>query len=142
SLRGIEEHAVRFAVFAFRDFAAERIESRFGDTCFLQSGAVNHGRMSVCTSQDHRSVRRNSVEILPGRKRRWLPVSFDPTTTGHPLPGLCLIHARLNLGEKILETCCSFEIERHLAKADTRQMLVGISKSWQHSFAMKIDDAC
>ena len=51
-------------------------------------------------------------------------MSFDPSATGYPVAGLCLIDTDLHLGEKILEARSAFQIESHLALPDAGEVLV------------------
>ncbi len=90
----------------------------------LQCGTVCDGAMTIGTSQNHRIVRRNFVEIPSRRKHRRFPVGFDPSSAGYPFAGFCLIDSRLHLCEKVVEARRAFEIESHLAKADAGKMLV------------------
>ena len=85
--------------------------------------------MSVSASENHRIVWRDLVQIPARRKHRRLPVCFDPATAGDPLARFCLVHARLHFREQIFETRRAFEVQRHLTKSDTGEMLVCVCES-------------
>ena len=107
----------------------------------LERRAVCHCAMTVGAIEKDGIVWRNLVEVRARRKHRRLPESFDPTAAGDPLARLCLINSRLNFRQKIFEAGDAFEVERHLAKADSGKMMMRVSHSRHHRLAVEIDDA-
>src|SRR5204863_3707308 len=74
------------------------------------------------------------------RKHGRRPERFNPTASSDPLAGLGLIYAGLYLREKILKVGNAFQVQRHLAKANTLQMLMSIGHPRQRGGAVQVDD--
>src|ERR1700686_912609 len=94
--------------------------------------------MAVCSLQDQWIIRRDFVEIPACRKDRRRPESLDPPASGNPLAGLCLIDSCFDLREEILKVGDAFQVQRHLAKADSGQMVMRVSHSRQYRRTVQI----
>src|SRR5207253_9199838 len=77
----------------------------------------------------------------PRRKHRRRPERFNPTASGDPCAGLCLIDAGLYLREKLLKVGNAFQVQRHLAKANALQMLMRVRHPRDDRRAMQINHA-
>ena len=97
--------------------------------------------MPVCSPENHRIIRRNLVEVPARRKHRRRPESFNPATARDPFPRLCLIDSGFYLREKILEIGDSFEVQRHLAKANALQVVMRIGQPRHHCRPVQIHDS-
>ncbi len=69
----------------------------------FQRSTVCDRAVTVGASENHGIVGRDFVEIPTRRKHRRLPVSFDPSASGYPFAGLCLVDACFHLREKVFE---------------------------------------
>src|SRR6266404_8341242 len=97
--------------------------------------------MTIGAREKNRIVLRDFVELRARRKLRWFPKCFDPAAARDPFATFGLRNALLNPGEKIFERVRPFEIQFHLALADSENMAMRIGETRHDRFAAKIDDA-
>ena len=140
ALRRIQQHAIGFAaLLVFGYFAAKGAGCVFVDTGDLQGRAVHDCAMAVRATKHDGIVRRHFVQIPARGKNGRFPESFDPATSGDPLAWFCLVDAGFDLCENILKAGYPFEVKGHLAKADSRQMVMCIRQSRHYSSSVQID---
>ena len=97
--------------------------------------------MPVSSPQKDRIVGRYFVQIPTGGKHWRLPESFNPSATGNPFAGLCLIDARFYFGQKVLEVGDAFEIQIPLALPHADEVIMRVRQAGQNRGATKIDHA-
>src|SRR5687767_5828597 len=124
TLRGIDQHTVGFTVRPLRNVTSKRIRSVSVHIGQLQSCAVHYGSVTVGARKYDRIIGGNLIELSARWKYRRLPESFDPAASGDPFAAACLVHPRFNSGQKFFQAVNTFEVQRHLSKANPGQMLV------------------
>src|SRR3977135_1281903 len=97
--------------------------------------------MAVSASQEDRIVRRELVEVLPGRELRRFPESLDPTAASDPFVALGFCDSRFHLRQKIFERVRAFQVQRQLALADSEDVTMRIGQARHQRFAAKINGA-
>ena len=141
-LRVIQQHSCRFTgLLVTQNLPAERIFRLFRDAAGLQRQTVGHRAVPIGATQNHRIVRRDSVEVPTRRECLVLPERFDPAATRNPLTRFRLINTLLNFCEKVFEVREAFEIQIHLALADAQKVIVRVSHSRHYSRAVQIHNA-
>src|SRR6266404_8828585 len=98
--------------------------------------------MAIGAREINRVIRRDFVEILSARKLRRLPESFDPAAARDPFTAFGLYDALSHFGDKIFERVRAFEIQTHLAFADSEDVAMRIGQAGHDRLAMKIDNLC
>ena len=135
----IEQHPGRFAgLFVPQDFAAKRIRRFLLDLRDAQRRAVRDRGVAIGTSEEHRVVRRDLVEVIAGGELRRLPERLDPAAAGDPFPALRFRDPLLHFREKIFERVCAFEVQRQLALADPEDVAMRIRQAGHDGFSREI----
>src|SRR6266699_5974559 len=98
--------------------------------------------MTIGAREINGIIRRNLVEVLARRELRRFPECLDPAAAGDPFAAFGLYDALSHFGEKISERVRAFEIEIHLALADSEDVAMRIGQAGHDRLAMKIDNLC
>src|SRR6185369_9144896 len=140
SLCAIEKHSIRFAgLFILHDFAAEWTGRVLIDAGDFDGGAVDHNGVPVGASQGNGIVWRNLVEVPSRGKCLRLPESLDPPAPGYPFARLRAIHSFFHHRQKLFEAGSAFKVQGHLARADSRKVVVRIGHARNDGVAAEID---
>jgi len=151
-LRIVEQHSSGLAGrLVFQNFAAERIRRVLVDLRDPQRGAVRDRGMTVGAREKYRIVRRNFIQVTPGRESRRFPkkkkkkkkkkkVSIQPRPVIH-LPRPVLRDALFHFLEKIFARVRALEIQSHFPLANSEDVTMRIGQSRHHGFAAKVDNA-
>src|ERR1700736_4292668 len=86
-------------------------------------------------------IRRDFIEVAASRELRRFPESLDPTAPRDPFVMFGLGDARLYFGQKILKRIRPFQIQIHLARADSKDMAMRIGQARHDRRSVKIDHA-
>ena len=142
-LRAIEQHSGRFTGrVVFQNFATERIWRLLADLRNLQRRAVRDCGVTVRAGKKYGIVGCDCIEILLCWKLWRFPKCFDPAAASDPFAGRGLRDARFHFGEKIFARVRPFEIQIHLALANSENVAMRIGQAGHNRFAAQIDNAC
>ena len=120
--------------------AAKWIARVLVDLGELQRGRIDDGGVTVGAGEIERIIRRDFVELFARRKLRRFPKCFDPAAAGNPFAALGIGYPLLYFGEKLVKRVCPFEIQIHLALADSENVAMRVGQTGYDGFAGKIDD--
>ncbi len=82
--------------------------------------------MPISACEKNRIIRRDLVEVLSRWKLGWFPKRFDPPPARDPFALFGLRNSLFNFRQKILKRVCPFEIQPHLALANSENVAMRI----------------
>src|SRR5690242_1616040 len=95
--------------------------------------------MTIGTNQKNRMVRRDLVELLPGRELRRLPKGLIPAASSDPRPACGLLDEGFHYSEELFQRVGAFQIQAQFTLANPEDVELRFSQPRHDGVLANID---